>query len=203
MSGPMMGDEPREPKGWYSRGYLPHFDVPGLTQSINFRLFESLPKSVIEGFQTELKYLKTEEAKREMSRKIDKFLDLGRGPTFLAKPENAEIVQKILLNADGEYYRLHAWCVMPNHVHVLFTPTGNVSLGEIVKGWKGVTNRLIRRNEPNLKRVWADEFFDRYIRNERHYWNEVAYIENNPVKAGLCPNSSDWSWCSASVKSIE
>ncbi len=192
-----MNNSHMEPKGWYSRGYLPHLDAPGLTQSVTFRLYGTLPKSVIEAFQAELKSLSNEEVKKEMLRKIDHFLDTSQGWGLLQDPMVAKIVQQTLLNADGKYYYLHAWCVMPNHVHVLITPLNVVSLGEIVKGWKSISNRLIRRSKPNIERVWAEDFFDRYIRDEEHYWNEVAYINNNPVRAGLCSVAEDWDWSSA------
>ena len=44
---------------------------------------------------------------------------------------------------------------------------------------------------------WQHEPFDRYIRNATHYRNVVSYIENNPVKAGLCKQASDWRFSSA------
>jgi len=189
-----------EPRGWHSRGYLPHFDVPGITQSINFHIYGSLPTSVIEKFKSELDHLKDEEKKRELLRKIDRYLDLGSEKSLLARPNHAEVVEQVLQNADGEYYRLHAWCIMANHVHVLCTPTGEMSLGEIVKGWKAVSGRQIKRLGSGIDRVWAGDYFDRYIRNEQHYWNEVAYIESNPVKAGLCREDKDWTWSSARLR---
>jgi REP element-mobilizing transposase RayT len=49
-----------------------------------------------------------------------------------------------------------------------------------------------------LRSSWkTSEPFDRYIRNERHYRKAVEYIENNPVKAGLCATPADWPWSSA------
>jgi hypothetical protein len=128
-------------KGWHSRGYLPHFDVPGVTQSINFHVYGSLPTSAIEKFKSQVAHLKDEEQKRELLRKIDHYLDQSSEAKLLALATHAEAVERALQNADGDYYRLHAWCVMPNHVHVLCTPTGNMSLGEIIKGWKGVSGR--------------------------------------------------------------
>ncbi len=44
---------------------------------------------------------------------------------------------------------------------------------------------------------WMEEYFDRYIRNADHFRNAVNYIENNPVKAGLCSKPSDWPFSSA------
>ena len=41
-------------------------------------------------------------------------------------------------------------------------------------------------------RFWQKEYFDRYIRNGRHFAKVVAYIENNPVKALLCEKAEDW-----------
>jgi REP element-mobilizing transposase RayT len=46
-------------------------------------------------------------------------------------------------------------------------------------------------------RFWQREPFDRYVRNKRHFRNALAYIEANPVKAGLCDKPEDWPWSSA------
>jgi REP element-mobilizing transposase RayT len=44
---------------------------------------------------------------------------------------------------------------------------------------------------------WMEEYYDRYIRDERHYVKTVAYIENNPVKAKLCRVPEEWAFSSA------
>jgi REP element-mobilizing transposase RayT len=62
-------------------------------------------------------------------------------------------------------------------------------------GDPGSTNLRIGSSEP----LWPREYWDRYIRNEKHLRATIAYIEQNPVKAGLCSNTSDWQWSSASV----
>jgi len=54
-------------------------------------------------------------------------------------------------------------------------------------------NKVLKRSG----KFWMDEYYDRYIRNPEHFRNTVAYIENNPVKAGLCAKPSDWSFSSA------
>ena len=109
----------------------------------------------------------------------------------------AEIVENALLHFDGERYALHAWCVMPNHAHTLFTPKASFMMSKIVHSWKSFTanecNKILRRTG----RFWERDPFDRYIRNEQHYRNAIAYIENNPVKAGLCEKPEDWLWSSA------
>lgn len=86
---------------------------------------------------------------------------------------------------------------MPNHVHALFTPLASYEVSSIVGDWKSVTSHRCNKVLGLTGRLWHKEYFDRYIRNERHYQNAVAYIENNPVKAGLCAKSEDWQWSSA------
>jgi REP element-mobilizing transposase RayT len=64
-------------------------------------------------------------------------------------------------------------------------------------GDPGSTNLRIGSSEP----LWPREYWDRYIRNEKHLRATIAYIEQNPVKAGLCSNASEWRWSSASGES--
>jgi Transposase IS200 like len=101
-------------------------------------------------------------------------------------------VEGALLFFDGERYRLHAWVVMPNHVHTLFTPLTGLSLSEIVGSWKSFTskeaNKLLRRSG----QFWQEDYFDRYVRNEYHFRRVVEYIESNPARAGLCGEAGGW-----------
>jgi REP element-mobilizing transposase RayT len=52
----------------------------------------------------------------------------------------------------------------------------------------------------NQGRIWQREYWDRFVRNERHYWDVKAYIENNPVKANLVKVPEKWPWSSAAVQ---
>ncbi len=107
------------PKGWYSRGYLPHYDPGSATQFITCRLFDSLPQKVLERFRAELKTKKPEDIDREMMILVEKFLDSGYGECFLKERRIAEIVKDSLQKFDGERYKLIAWIIMPNHIHLL------------------------------------------------------------------------------------
>lgn len=70
-------------------------------------------------------------------------------------------------------------------------------MSTIVRSWKSFTahecNKLLGRSG----RFWQREPFDRYIRNKQHFQRAVSYIEENPVKAGLCRKPEDWQWSSA------
>jgi putative DNA methylase len=183
--------------GWYSRGYFPHFDGEGVTQHVCFGLFDSLPQHLLQRWREELKQLPRKEGDVEWRRRIQDFLDSGYGSCFLRDRRLAEIVQNALLHFDGQRYALHAWCVMPNHVHVLFTPDTGFKMSTITHSWKSFTANQCNKVLERTGRFWQKEPFDRYIRNERHYHNALAYIENNPVKARLCDSTEDWLWSSA------
>jgi putative transposase len=107
-------------KDWHSRGYLPHCDVPGLIQSITFRLGDSLPSEVV---ATALADKPSSDQRRE---RLEVLLNAGRGDCWLALDDIAALVQKALLHFDGQRYQLLAWCVMPNHVHMLSARSSTV-----------------------------------------------------------------------------
>jgi len=144
-------------------------------------------------------------ANRLNDKKIETWLDAGLGCCALRHPEVARYVLNSFLHFHGERYHLHAWCIMPNHVHVLIEPLDD--LASIVQGWKSFTSRwvLARNTELRLcvpgKNFWMREYWDRYIRDETHYQKTVDYIHQNPVSARLCATPEAWPWSSASGRS--
>jgi REP element-mobilizing transposase RayT len=101
------------------------------------------------------------------------------------------------LRFDGERYALVAWCVMPNHVHALAETFPGFPLDRVVHSWKSFTGHAANRMLGRADRFWAPEYFDRYMRNDGHLVGTSAYIEANPVKAGLCGVPEDWPFSSA------
>jgi len=188
---------------WHIRGYVPHFEAGEIPQFITFRLFDTLPKKVLEEMEEELKHLKDDTAREKERRlKNEAALDAGRGECFLRDPRVAELVCKAFQHFDGEKYRLHHWCVMPNHIHALITPIFGVSLSSIVHSWKSFTAKKANEILGRTGVFWAEEYYDRFIRDEGH-WNATAsYILDNPVKAGLCFATTDWKWSSASLGAL-
>ena len=202
-------------KVWYSRGYLPHYDQMGLLQFITFRLADSLPQDKLQQLEEELKEIKEAELgfgvprlksesfaiEVEKRKRIEQWLDAGMGCCALRHPQMAQVTQETLILFDSEKYRLLAWCIMPNHVHVLIEP--KVPVSKIVQSWKSYTGRWARQHDAELglgvpgKHFWMREYWDRYIRDENHFHSTIAYIHDNPVKAGLCAYSYEWPWSSA------
>ena len=140
-------------------------------------------------------------------------MDAGHGCCILREPVVTEMVQASFLHFDGERYRLFAWVVMSNHVHVLFQSLAGWAIAKIVASWKSFTGRRIAAHMDQVgwggqfaawrsgvnRRVWQREYWDRFMRSEQHFRTAVAYIHNNPVKAGLVETAEDWSWSSASA----
>ena len=180
-------------RGWHSRGYIPHFDSGGLVQSVAFRLADSVPQDLLRLWRAELRGDDRAAALRE---RIARYEDASHGACHLRRPEIARLVQDALQHADGDRYRLLAWCVMPNHVHALIEQMPGSRLADIVQSWKSFTakraNRMLGREGP----FWARDYFDRYIRDENHFETTRRYVNENPAKAGLCEDAADWPWSS-------
>lgn len=185
------------PKGWYSRGYLPHYDPGSATQFITCRLFDSLPQKVLERFRAELKTKKPEDIDREMMILVEKFLDSGYGECFLKERRIAEIVKDSLQKFDGERYKLIAWIIMPNHIHLLLKSLNGWELSKILQSFKSFTAQEANKILSRSGKFWMREYFDRRIRDYEHFEKTVRYIENNPVKAGFCEKPEVWEFSSA------
>ena len=187
-------------RGWYSRGYLPHFDTPTVPQMVTFRLADSLPAVKLARWQAELGALAPPSAKTEVRRRIEYYLDRGHGSAVLKRPDVGGLVQDALLHFDGERYAMHAWVIMPTHVHALLTVAAGYELARIMHSWKSFTASAANRMLGRSGAFWQREYFDRYIRDESHYWDAVAYIEENPVAANLCACSEEWALGSARLR---
>ena len=112
-------ESPAPHRGWYARGYLPHWDHPGMIQSLNFRLADSLPAVVVESWKMELADKPESETAAAVARRVEKYLDAGHGECWLRQADIAQVVENALLHFDGQRYHLLAWCIMPNHVHAM------------------------------------------------------------------------------------
>jgi REP element-mobilizing transposase RayT len=163
-------------KGWHRRGYVPHFDGHGITQHVVFRLKDSVPPGERDG---------------------DDVLDRGHGSSLLRQTGCAELVIGALLHGDPDRYELHGWCVMPNHVHVLLFTNEQHELGGIVRLWKSYSAARINAATGRSGPLWARDYFDRFIRDEKHFETNKRYIEMNPVSARLCDTPEAWPFSSA------
>ncbi len=201
-------------RGWHERGFLPHCDFPNLIQLLTIRLSDSLPISR----KREWEHLLKLEDDRERRMKLEEYLDKGFGKCWLRRPAIARLCEEALLHFHRKRFELLAWCVMPNHIHVL-VDVWNTPLWKMIKSWKQfvstqaqsivvecqapVRHEVARSAEmpgrrPALQSIrWQREYWDTFMRNGEQSRKATRYIENNPVRAGLCRKPEDWQYSSA------
>ena len=178
--------------GWHERGYLPHRDEPGLVQFVTFRLADAFPAEL----RAEWRALLEIEDDRKRRIELEAYLDRGRGECHLWRQEIAELVEGALRFRHGVEYDLRAWVVMPNHVHVVFQ-VRDVPIGRLIGGWKSYTAKEANRVLAREGKLWQEDYWDTYMRDEGQEGRARRYIENNPTKARLVAFSRDWPWSSA------
>jgi putative transposase len=195
--------------------HLPHIQPQGATLFITFRLADSIPLAVREKLRQEKAQIearlrrltdpaeRTRVAYREQRRlfgKWDQALDCNRrGPHWLRRPDVAQLVVDELHRLDKQHYLMDAFCVMPNHVHLVFTPLTDengqyYALSRLMQTIKGRT--AIQANQCLHRRgqFWQHESYDHVVRDDAEWRRIVQYVLNNPVKAGLISCWEDWPW---------
>jgi putative transposase len=189
----------------FYRRNLPHSHPEGKTIFITWRLYGSLPASILKkihtaknGCATNTPDTDSDVSPGEKFRLLDAALDTARfGPLWLADPEIAGYAEyPIWRGADLGRFVLHAYVVMPNHVHILLDPC--LPLAKISGVIKGVSARDANATMGRTgKPFWQDESFDHWVRNSAEFERIRHYIEWNPVRAGLVARPQDWKWSTA------
>jgi REP element-mobilizing transposase RayT len=130
---------------------------------------------------------------------LDRLLDeQSIGPLHLRHPAIADLVVEAI-HHNGEalhHYQLHAYAIMPNHVHLLLTPA--IPLPRLTRSLKGITAK--RANEILALTgtpFWQEETYDREVRDQPELDRIRSYIETNPVHAGLVLDAAQYRWSSA------
>jgi REP element-mobilizing transposase RayT len=118
---------------------------------------------------------------------------------LLRRPDVAEQVEEALRAEDGRRYRLRAWTVMPNHIH-LVVDVWQTPLTELLRRWKGHSSREANKLLKRRGTFWEREYFDTLIQDEVHLRKAIHYTENNPVKAGFVRDPRQWLWSSARLR---
>lgn len=217
---------------------LPHWQPTDATFFVTFRLADSIPQPVLRFYLAQkqwldeegnrIRNLKLQEGSPEVLLHEERLVEFHRqwflrfeeilhkaeiGPTWLKNPAIAEIVKEALHHRDGKIFRLDAYCIMSNHVHLVFAPllsyremrevqssrglrfiSENPPLNNIMQSLKGWTawkaNQVLGRKGS----FWRGESYDHVIRNSGEYERIVRYVLQNPVKAGIVNDWREWKW---------
>jgi putative transposase len=122
----------------------------------------------------------------------------SQGRTIFQVPEVAEILVKSLFHyRDCGICSLHEFVVMPDHLHLLLTPSLSASLEKALQMIKGGSSHEIRKEREHKMEIWQAGFYDWTIRDAKDWLAKADYIRLNPVRARLTGKPEDWPYSSA------
>jgi len=197
------------------RRRLQHIQPLNATLFITFRLAGSIPTQALQQLVEEERQIeamlahipnpqertwRTYLEQRQFFGKWDALLDTAQsGPFWLRDHRIAALVAESLHHRNGQVYDLDAFCIMPNHVHLLCTPLAKAdgtyhALAAIMHSLKRYTARQANQLLGREGAFWQHENYDHVVRDEEEWQRIITYILNNPVKAGLVQNWEDWEW---------
>ena len=105
-------------------------------------------------------------------------------------------IDVMLLYRTKEKYLLHEFVVMPDHFHLILTPTG-ITLERTMQCLKGAFSFQLNKTLKAKRYPWQPSFFDRRIRDSVEYAKYQDYIWQNPVKRPLVQRPEDYPYSSA------
>ena len=193
---------------------LPHIQPLGGTFFVTYNLAGSIPKEVLARWAAEYEeqksaILRTSENKDDDLERLgkldfakrDKFFDSYTGGNHYLKSDSlAQIVADTLHYWDNKCLELYSYCIMSNHVHVVFRLFGEGEidkpryLQEVMHSIKLFSASQCNKLLGETGAFWQHESYDRLVRNSTELKRIMIYIANNPVKAGLCSEMKDWKW---------
>ncbi len=185
------------------RGRFPPWEKDSGLYFITFQLADSLPRPVLEKMKERHRILEAAEhsgahllpsqevmVEKFSPARIEEYFDHGAGACSLRVPQIGELMANALRFWDGKRYRLVAWCVMSNHVHVICRLLPGEELAAVLQSWKSYTARRADGILGRSGTFWQREYHDRLIRNGDEFKRAVRYVVSNPERAAL----KDWKW---------
>jgi type I restriction enzyme R subunit len=166
---------------------LPHWSLSDVYTFVTWRLADSLPQIKLQEWSSARAQWLTnhpkpwnEEIERlydeKFGEELDRWLDSNHGSCVLKDEHIRQAMEDCLKHFQSNRYKIIAYSIMPNHVHVLFYPLSGLQVGTIVQGWKSVSAHLINQALSRRGTLWNQEYWDVLIRNELHLERVVRYI---------------------------
>jgi len=122
---------------------------------------------------------------------------------LLQSERSANLLIEVLYHHRSQnQYSLHEFVVMPNHLHLILSPTAAVTIEKTMQLIKGGFSFRAKKDFGWKVTIRHRSFNDRRLRDANEYTNAREYILDNPVKAGLCLRREDWQYSSAGGKFV-
>lgn len=176
---------------------LPHWRQEGASYFLTFRMEDSLPRTFWGDWFRHVNQARVqaqsdpgsrgecEQRQRKAMQRLELELDAGHGRCWLRVPEYRRMLGDIVLHFHGERHFMHAFAIMPNHVHAAVQPLPGHPLATLLKSWKSYSAHRINKAAGIRGAFWQRESFDRIIRDADHFRRVIRYILRNPAQAGL------------------
>jgi len=188
---------------------LPHWTTPNGIYAVTFRLVDSVPADIADKMRQEresivanaaaagrdVSVVEQQRLQRLYSEQLEALLHAGHGECWLARDDVASLAASSLNHFDGTRYRLYAWVVMPNHVHVVVSPLQEHTLPSVLHSWKRHIALEANKRLGRSGTFWQAESYDHLIRDAADLSNQIEYVLQNPVQAGL----ANWKWVGTGV----
>ena len=187
----------------FQGSYLPHWRKKDGIYFVTFRLAGSVPSHLKKNREDLRKEIFDNAARtgREFSKQeLDMleeihFEEIRLAPKdlnhrFLKDERIAKMLADAFVHFDSKRYQLLAWCIMPNHVHIVFRPLADEEVPKILQSWKGFSAREANKILGRTGKFWHEEYYDHLVRNEKQLFRCIEYTWMNPDKAGL----KNWKW---------
>ena len=118
-----------------------------------------------------------------------------RQRTFSTEADYATYLDLLAKNISRADAQIWAYCLMPNHVHMVVVPGGANGLARLLGHTHHCYARLVNDTHSWRGHLWQERFHS-FVMDEEHLLAAVRYIELNPVRAGLCRHAAEWRWSS-------
>ena len=186
------------------RGSLPHWEVVDGRYFVTLRQAGSLPREVEGELRAQLAGISEADylvRSRVYFQRLEEHLDRCRIESgSLTAPDVARQIETTILTYDEiGHWRMLAFTIMPNHLHLFFR-CGALGLKDVMERFKRATARFVSRGVSSVRKpLWQSEWFDHWSRSVQEDEKIVSYIRNNPVRAGLVNDPKEWAWTKSVV----
>ncbi|MFQ5664164.1 MAG: transposase [Terriglobia bacterium] len=125
--------------------------------------------------------------------------NLKRGSSPFTPKERGLLCDAIAAVRTRHQFRLAAFVIMPDHMHLLLRPAAGDTISSIVQELKSVAGRRINTKRDAKGTLWQKGFFDRFMRTPKEFFETFDYLHQNPVRKSLAAAPEEWWWSSAAA----
>jgi REP element-mobilizing transposase RayT len=172
--------------------YLPHVRRPGAVYFVTMRTADSMPAAVLGAWAEQRELWLTQhplphdqntrgEFSRLFTRRMHRLLDESHGRCPFRDPSARAVIETVLRNRDSVDYALDWYVIMPNHVHALVSPKGDMELSDVGSTWKAVTAHRLNKLLNRRGEFWQQESWDHAVRRPEHLERYRRYVAENPA----------------------